>query len=81
MRWKLVPNVYNNNGHGNSHMKAKLHLCNFRDLGNNDLEEIPKGLFSTNPNGHLMTSLLLCGNKLNTLPKGLFDNLHYLQNL
>ncbi|XP_071832004.1 uncharacterized protein [Apostichopus japonicus] len=56
-------------------------INSFLDLGNNDLEEIPKGLFSTNPNGHLMTSLLLCGNKLNTLPKGLFDNLHYLQNL
>ncbi|PIK39940.1 hypothetical protein BSL78_23215, partial [Apostichopus japonicus] len=51
------------------------------DIGDNELEEIPAKLFSINPKVHFMTALFLCGNKLKTLPRGLFDNLHYLQNL
>ncbi|XP_071837794.1 cysteine repeat modular protein A-like isoform X1 [Apostichopus japonicus] len=51
------------------------------DIGDNELEEIPAKLFTINPKGHFMTTLSLCGNKLKTLPRGLFDNLHYLQNL
>ncbi|XP_071828666.1 uncharacterized protein [Apostichopus japonicus] len=51
------------------------------DIGDNDLEEIPAKLFTINPKGHSMISLLLCGNKLKFLPRGLFDNVHSLQNL
>lgn len=63
--------------------KNKIYFClqHFRDIGDNDLEEIPAKLFTINPKGHYMTALFLCGNKLKFLPRGLFDNVHYLQNL